>query len=278
MLKERPAFAKTAEVTISPEWARQQLEHNSNNRRLKPSVVESYSAEMKAGRWAPGVAVVAIDWNGQLVNGQHTLSAIVQSNTPIIVTLKTGVDPASFAAYDQQTKRGGRDVLGLLGYQNARDLAAAIRWDVVLGNGTYGEPRGATQIAPTALEEVLRTRLDLVDAVADARSACERQRLISPSLLAPALRRFRLQDREKAYDFLEKFKTGAGLAAGDPILALRNRLVAERGIANRAPSQELLAFLVRAWLAFVEGRTLGEVKGSIKMKDGSRIFPQLPKA
>ena len=75
-------YSKVVEIT--PEMAREMLEHNmKNNRRVSKETVMRYARIMKAGGWNLTHQGIAFDTNGELIDGQHRLNAIVQANVPV---------------------------------------------------------------------------------------------------------------------------------------------------------------------------------------------------
>ena len=67
-------------VYMTPQLAAEMLKNNDGNRRLRPAVVKQYAAEMTAGMWRQTHQAIAVDNTGRLVDGQHRLTAVVQSN------------------------------------------------------------------------------------------------------------------------------------------------------------------------------------------------------
>ena len=77
---------KTQAKNITPKMAAEMLERHlnpENQRRQSQSVVESYARAMRAGQWLLTHQGIAIDTNGELVDGQHRLSAIVASGATV---------------------------------------------------------------------------------------------------------------------------------------------------------------------------------------------------
>lgn len=74
-------------ILITPEMAKNLLEKNVTNRRLAPATVKKYAYEMSSGSWMSTHQGIAIDESGQVIDGQHRLSAIVLSGVSILTTL-----------------------------------------------------------------------------------------------------------------------------------------------------------------------------------------------
>jgi hypothetical protein len=74
-----------AKITlITPELAEKFLEKNSNNyRKLSEKVVKAYQIDMETGNWKFNGDSIKFNKSGQLVDGQHRLTAISRSGISI---------------------------------------------------------------------------------------------------------------------------------------------------------------------------------------------------
>lgn len=92
-------------ITITPEMAELFLTKNVHNRKISKQVVEGYVYAMKNGNWKVNGDAIRFDWNGNLIDGQHRLEAIIKSNTNIETWIITGIDPASITTMDKGKNR-----------------------------------------------------------------------------------------------------------------------------------------------------------------------------
>jgi hypothetical protein len=107
---EKPT--KTTEVTITPQMAKLLLKnHNNINRALSKTKVKQYAKEILAGTFEGTAATVHTNTNGDIENGQHTLSAIVEANKPVVVCVKTGVFPGYGQYVDVGKQRSLEDAV-----------------------------------------------------------------------------------------------------------------------------------------------------------------------
>lgn len=77
-------FESAEPVKVTPEMARAWLDKNAANRKIRPSKVEAYKADMIAGRWRGGDGMLKLDHLGNVINGQHRLTAFLDSGLPFI--------------------------------------------------------------------------------------------------------------------------------------------------------------------------------------------------
>lgn len=113
---------------ITPEKAKEYLEHNTNNyRTLMPATVKSYAADMAAGKWEENGEPIAFDETGALKNGQHRLNAIMTSGKTIPILVVRGV-PKDTEIYD---------------FGKNRTVA---QWGMAIGKPVPGAMSGAARI------------------------------------------------------------------------------------------------------------------------------------
>ena len=98
---------------ITPEKASDLLETNTENRKISKGTVEAYANDMLAGNWDESVGVaISIDKDGVLRDGQHRLSAIVQSGVSIRMWVCRNV--SNDGIYDNNRKRSNSDQISIL--------------------------------------------------------------------------------------------------------------------------------------------------------------------
>lgn len=137
---------------ITPKLAATYLERNKNNRNIRDRVVEAYAREMKAGNWVVQHQGIAFNENGDLVDGQHRLHAIVKAGVPVQMTVTRGLPVECVGGIDQGAKRKFEDVLKMQyadeadeALKNTRMVAAirsVVRYNINHGmNLTFNEVR-----------------------------------------------------------------------------------------------------------------------------------------
>jgi hypothetical protein len=115
-------------VDVTPEMAREWLKWVRNQRHISPLTVAGYADEMRNKRWKLTSDAIMFNSKGDLVNGQHRLSAIAQSSAicPFIVMENADDDAAEVT--DLGRVRSVPDMLKMLyGIGRARMVTSAIR-------------------------------------------------------------------------------------------------------------------------------------------------------
>lgn len=94
---------------ITPQKAQGFLDRNHANRRVRHAVVQKYAAAMARGEWQLTHQGIAVDTDGNLIDGQHRLMAIAAAQTSVTMTVTYGVPTTVFGALDQGVKRNLSD-------------------------------------------------------------------------------------------------------------------------------------------------------------------------
>jgi hypothetical protein len=119
---------------VTPSYAQKLLDSNHvDQRNLKEYVVESYLRAMKSGLWSAGTgeSVKFSAEKGELIDGQHRLTAVVRSKVTVYMLFMTGILEDNIKCIDNGASRNLGDVLRVTGntkYRvNTNSLAAFIR-------------------------------------------------------------------------------------------------------------------------------------------------------
>lgn len=248
----------TIEV-VSPETARNWLGHNTHNRVLRKQIVSAYARDMKAGRWEFDGTPIRFALDGTLLDGQHRLQAIVESNTTQTMAILRGLDPKSQVTMDSGIARKAGDQITLVGKRNGSALSAAAK--AVLTGG--GIERGNNRV--TMSEQLSVLELDpsiewIVNEVLPILSKGLRP-IMTPTVAFYAYWRLNQIDPEATAQFFEEVASMTNLPPGSPIIALQRRLV---GNSMRGSSwkdrTEALACIFRAWNAWRSGESLQRIQ------------------
>jgi len=99
-------------IKVNPEMAKTLLK-NGKNRQLKPSRVEQYARDMSNGEWRMCDSQICIDVNGNVMNGQHRLHAIIKSETEQVFSFLFGCTKEDMEKIDCGASRSLYDVTSL---------------------------------------------------------------------------------------------------------------------------------------------------------------------
>ena len=118
------AHVKSRVETINIKEAENFLMTMDNNRPVSESAVKHYAAQMKAGLWRVNGEPIIISDEGKLLDGQHRLWAVIESQVPYTGVVVRGVNPSAFATLDTGRARTMGNVFGIVGEKNGNVLGA----------------------------------------------------------------------------------------------------------------------------------------------------------
>jgi hypothetical protein len=217
-------------MNVTPEIARDWLDQTRINRPLQTHQVKAYARDMRNGGWRPVGDPIRIDRNNNLIDGQHRLSAIVESGVTLPLIVVTGLEPEDQLVLDSGVKRRAGDQLALLGQKNSIRVASVARGLFAIDQGRVYD----SKLRPTNQEifDTMARYPALIDSV-NAVEGISRQTGLTP--LNAGLAHVIGSDRipVTTYRFFDKLKTGVNLTATDPALLLRNRLTSSFEVGSR---------------------------------------------
>ena len=119
-----PSSTMTQEL-IGPEQARAYLSCNRINRKLRLATVKRYEEEMLQNAWTLTSDAIAFDDQGNLIQGQHRLTAILRTNTSHAFWVCRGLPSEAKGNLDNGTKRELHDRLTIAGHSISKSTASA---------------------------------------------------------------------------------------------------------------------------------------------------------
>ena len=249
--------------TITPETAREMLENNPGNRKLRPHKVRDYSEDMKGGRWTQNGDTILFNGNS-LLDGQHRLAAIVRSETSQEMLVVRGLPKEVQSTVDMGMLLTKSDVLEIAGEKNVNRLGALLGflWGHFTPNQTCYHGKLPNNRTMEALERW-----------PDARSVpgmVPRTKLCAQRIMDGCFYLFRQMDPEMAKDYIMALIEGVGLNHGHPALTVRNRLMESRTVESKKMSNhDKVILIIKGWNAFRKGRQVTR----FRINKGDKIPP-----
>lgn len=282
--------------TITPGMAKKWLETMVSNRPLSDSKCLEYAIEMEEGKWVLNGETIKFNGNGALFDGQHRLQACVLAEKPFKSYVVRGIeDKMAFATVDVGKLRSGGDIFGLSGFKDPNNSAACAMWLYQYKHGMLSRlghsgsrrfskeqqagskvlQRTGLKVKPSMVskEMLLAFASPIKNRIAGALNLIERckpGKMVSKSTLAAAYMLFSDKDNAQAESFCRDLCSGASLALQDPVLVLRERLMANQASPAKLARGEIFFLLLKSW----NKRRTGEKIKMLKIADGEE-FPKV---
>lgn len=247
---------KTRTVVVSPRTAKTWLATNRENRTLSPDWVNKLARDMRSGDFPNVGEGIKFDEDGDLIDGQHRLAAVVQSGVSVEFLVVEGVPREHRYKMDKVRKRSTADELTMrFGIPSAAMAVATgrlvLQWEIEEIKSESYKPTDA---------EIVDCVVQHRDAIGEAVRYGMTLRAdlgASPSATAAVHFLTRRIDAATAVEFWHGVHKGSGLVEGDPELTLRNAIVKlNQATAGAKQVKPFLAMLAYAWNAKREGRKI----------------------
>lgn len=270
---------------IDADRARELLALNTGNRPLVASRWRILARKMAANEWMfTGQAHVIISSDDVLLNGQHTLTAVVESGAVIETVVVYGVDPAAFSKIDIGWKRTSGNVLSIAGAANANALGAVIR-GVCIYDSVRRTERGWAYDGGVDADEILPLYCldaEAFDAATVAGNATARAaKLTGVPLIQSVVGTFVYlavrdgHDPDTVAAFCASVSSDAGHTDTDPVLTLR-RWTIQRHNAESVTSFDRNLNHLSAWIKTYQACQKGSsFKRLYAWTRDSQDFPRL---
>jgi len=95
---------------ITPERASEYMRHNKANRTLRSGRVADLMRDMKSGKWRITHQGIAFDVDGNLIDGQHRLTAVILSGVTVEMMVTRGIERDAIMNIDTVLTRNICDV------------------------------------------------------------------------------------------------------------------------------------------------------------------------
>jgi len=193
---------------VTPEIAATWLAKNKANRRLRNNAVSAYARAMTNGDWQPKPMAICFTADGYLGNGQHTLSAIIESGASQVFMIARDVPIESIAAMDAGIRRTYNDIAHFVGAKFTSRLGAIAKV-IVLG------PQSNEVLLFDEVFSMYQSHKDVIDWVCSLPHSGEHRIGNSAAVTGVMARAAHTQDRDRIAEFYAVLKTGIGDGARD---------------------------------------------------------------
>jgi hypothetical protein len=252
---------KIYQKKVTPNEATQFLERNKGNRRLDEKQVAFLLGEMQAGNWISTGDPIKFNFDGDLLDGQHRLTAITRLGKPVELFIAENIPQEAFKVIDTGKMRSAGDALGILGHKSAYTLASVARTVISIKAGRYNTQGGSRKGCSISdiVKFVDHDKDHLHDVVREAYHVYGSFPHCPPSMMGALYYFFDKKDSEKCFQFFSKYATGVDLGLTNPIRILREKLIQNSVNKTIYKNRDLLALHIYAWNAFRENKKVTTV-------------------
>jgi hypothetical protein len=259
---------QTEIIKVTPSMARMWLEKNHmRQRNVLPTHVNHLAQQMAAGQWQLNGEPVIFDEDGNVIDGQHRLYAIIQSGTEQMMLVVSGIESRAFLTINTGRSRTAANVLAINGIKNFSLIATVVTgvWNyrraLTTNEGKGGSLNSTARPSrQDVLEEYEKNAEDYQHA---AHLAMKCKHLVGPgptAIVAALAIIDGSQDTEVVNMFFDLISTGINIEHNSPVYRLRERLIKNKGGMSKLSQHHLVLLTARAWNLFACEKTCGVLR------------------
>lgn len=256
--------------TITPIQAKIYLEKNFGNRPISRPTVDLYVRQMQDGLWKLNNDAISFGTNGRLLNGQHRLTAVIESNKEQQFVVVRGLEDGAFVTMDNGKNRIASDVLASYGVANERDVASIIKRKILLtarntrvlndhvSSKQGGNPSRTKVSNAIVLEEYYRHKDKYIELASIAKSLYSRSHLMTSSEYGGIIAYLTISKhypQETPVAFFEEL-VDKRPTSNNTVMVLRHKLTQDALSKSKLIASVKQKLIIKAWNAYVTGKSL----------------------
>jgi hypothetical protein len=258
---------------IGKEEAINYLSLNKKNRPLRQVIVDNYALEMKRGNWRKNTGEgIKFCKKGFLIDGQHRLSAILQSDKKFNMLVIYDIEENVFDVLDTGKNRGASDVFALSEIPNYAQTSTIVKEYISFSESRFYKTT-AREILDLSNSGLLKKYNENPNRFNENTKLAQKfsnklNRVMSVTNIGSFLLMFSYKNENEAIDFFERL---CGIKHNDVIVIdlLLDFLIKDK-ISNKKSSTNLkYAYIIKTWNAY---RLKKELK-LLKFDDTKEEFP-----
>jgi hypothetical protein len=242
---------------ITPTVAKQYLEANISNRRVKIPVVMQYANDMLNGRWKEDTAeTIKISKTGIVLDGQHRLMAIVKSGVSVFFTVAINLDDSVFDVIDTGSSRNASDTFKVKGIKQESSIPSTISfYNLLSKNMKQGARKNNKSTNAMLLEQYYEDEMFWQNVARQSHAwYLSFAKIIAPSFIGGFYAFFLKLNEDKAHEFMTQLTTGIDIK-NNTISLLRNKLMQDKMSLRKMPITLKTAFMIKTWNVFIKNET-----------------------
>jgi hypothetical protein len=250
---------------VTPELANELLKLNmENNRNVGLSLVTKYAREMSEGQWILSDPI-KFSSEGELIDGQHRLNAVVKSGTSQLFVFILGYPKDSAEVLDQGKIRTAKDIARIRGTVLGSTDVSIFRMIYEMSNNPTG--KGGFAVLPSRNVAtacmIYKERLDFSCSYSGKKNAIRYAPVLSAVFAA-----YPYEDHQRLLEFLECWHSGVvvkGTGDNSAIALRRTFSLMERANGGRTVRMDVFGKAQSALKAFLKNQSLEHIRGTSKI-------------
>lgn len=277
MEKVKTQYPTTTIVNVTPAIATAWLATTKSNRPIMDNHVRKLASDMKKGLWVYNGDTICFDKMGQLVDGQHRLSACIAVDYPFLATVVYGLEEEAQQTIDIGSRRTAGQILAMAGIPNGSITTSICKLILTYENNGNSLVNSTDSGAPSQAEvaKYAKENWETLEAIGSILAARRFAGMGPGSVAGFCHYEFSKVSPVLADMFFEKLVNG-GEPNTSPLFHLREILIRSRSHASRQRLTRIyaVAITIKAWNAFVHNKEISVLRWRTN-SEPPEVFPTI---
>ena len=243
-------------LLVNSEIAKAYLTKNTKKRKPNKAQIIRLSNKIKKGIWKEDTAeMIKISKNGNILDGQHRLMAVIDANVSIYFHFALGLEEEVFSVLDTGSLRNASDSFFISGVKNSNTIPSIITLNNSLKKGNKDLHIGKDKkLSNNELLDIYNENNIFWDDIATKtmRYYQSFSKILSPQIIGGFYSVVKEISTDKSDKFMEEFCTGMDIS-NYSINLLRNAFIKDK-MSNRKMQIDMkLALIIKAWNFYNKG-------------------------
>lgn len=262
--------------TITPQMADKYLAMSPENRVTKTTtrVANTYAEAMKRGEWRLNGECIVFDKEGRPLDGHHRLIAVKIAGIPVTFSVCRGVDREAFTTYNCGLRTNLAQILGMKQVKNSNLIMGMIGININLCNtgrirANNGMSSGSTRTVTSDYNVYIADQKAYDDTAELANRLNAYGKVLKTTWIGGVYYFLTHKGGYTPLEVLPFFEALCHLETSGvtPCDTLRNFIIRHRMSNMKIEDGFLAALLIKAWNAYITGRTMKQIRFNQEIED-----------
>lgn len=262
--------------TITPQMADKYLAMSPENRVTKTTtrVANTYAEAMKRGEWRLNGECIVFDKEGRPLDGHHRLIAVTIAGIPVTFSVCRGVDREAFTTYNCGLRTNLAQILGMKQVKNSNLIMGMIGININLCNtgrirANNGMSSGSTRTVTSDYNVYISDQKAYDDTAELANRLNAYGKVLKTTWIGGVYYFLTHKGGYTPLEVLPFFEALCHLETSGvtPCDTLRNFIIRHRMSNMKIEDGFLAALLIKAWNAYITGRTMKQIRFNQEIED-----------
>lgn len=239
------------------------LEKNINNRKPTKANIDFLISEINNDRFVLNGQAISFDKNGNLIDGQHRLMAISETNKTVQMLVVRGLENEVFKTIDTGKNRTAGDILSIKNVSDSNNIASAISRIIhKFHQQRHKKGLGTVKISNSEIVEFYNQNKDEMqtDMAFTHSLYTSESKIVSPAVSCAMLYLLKRENREKAKSFIREIYTGEKETEDCSAITLRKKLINYKIEGFKLSETNLRNLFLSGFRGYCNGKNLSIIK------------------